>query len=347
MNAKRILIFGVNWLGDTLFSTATIRNIRRNFPESYIACIIPSRCYPMLRGNPHLDEIIIYDEKDRHKNILCKLKFVESLKAKQFDTVFLLHRSFTRALICRLAGIPERVGYYTRKRGFLMTKKILPPAKDTLHRIDYYLNIIEKAGLRAEDRFLELSISADEQYYADKFLAKCSVKPGVSLIGINPAGNWISKRWPKEYWARLADYLIVEFKAQVVITGGQADLPLALAIKNSLRSLRSPCIIACGAMNLKQSAALFKRLDLFISADTGPLHIANAVGAKSIIALFGPTSPLVTGPFPLNNVITLQKEVGCKIPCYHKNCKDNRCMKAITPEEVLKHIKPILFKPDV
>lgn len=120
---KRILIFNVNWLGDVLFSTATIRAIRRNFPGSFIACIIPSRCYPILKGNPYLDEVIIFDEKDRHKGILAKLKFVKLLKAKGFDTVFLLHRSFRRALICRLADIPERLGYFTKKRGFLLTKR--------------------------------------------------------------------------------------------------------------------------------------------------------------------------------------------------------------------------------
>ncbi|MDP3732674.1 MAG: glycosyltransferase family 9 protein, partial [Candidatus Omnitrophota bacterium] len=84
-----------------------------------------------------------------------------------------------------------------------------------------------------------------------------------------------------------------------------------------------------------------KRLDLFITADTGPLHIANAAGTKRIIALFGPTSPEITGPYPLKNTVILSKDVGCKVPCYVVNCKDNRCMKAITPEEVIKEIKQI------
>ena len=96
---KRILIFNVNWLGDVLFSTAAIRNIRRNFPDSFIACIIPSRCYPILKDNPNLDEVIIFDEKDRHKSIFKRFKFIRSLKAKGFDMVFLLHRSFSRAYL--------------------------------------------------------------------------------------------------------------------------------------------------------------------------------------------------------------------------------------------------------
>lgn len=339
---KRILIFNVNWLGDVLFSTAAIRNIRHNFPGSFIACIIPARCYQILKGNPRIDEIIIFDEKERHRNILSQLGFVKMLKDKKFDTVFLLHRSFTRALICRLAGIPQRFGYYTKKRGFLLAKKIVPPKRDSLHRIDYYLNLLEKIGLKVEDRYLEFFLHDEDMVFVDDFLKKNSIsKPrantsgescGDFLVAINPGGNWIPKRWPKEYWAEIADKLISEFNAKVIITGNLSDVPLAREIK---AAMKEEPILAAGVLNLKQLGALCKRADLFITADTGPMHIANAVGAKKIIAIFGPTSPEITAPYPLKNVIVLQKEVGCKIPCYQVHCKDNRCMKAITPDDVL------------
>lgn len=338
MKTKRILIFNVNWLGDVLFSTAAIRNIRRNFPDGFIACIIHGRCYPVLKGNSYLDEIIIYDEKDRHKSFLEKLKFVQFLKSKKFDTVFLLHRSFTRTLLCRLADIPERIGYYTRKRGFLLTKKIILPPKDTLHRIDYYLNIIEKAGLKVEDRYLEFFISDEDQEFVDEFLSKGAIDKKGFLVGINPGGNWLPKRWPKEYWAIIADKLINEYNAKVIITGSQNDLAIASEIKGLMR--QGP-VITCGMFNLKQLGALCKRLDLFITGDTGPLHIANAVGTKRIIALFGPTSTLITSPYPMHNVVILQKKVGCKIPCYVVRCKDNRCMRAVTPDEVIEKIRLI------
>lgn len=335
MNTQRILIFNVNWLGDVLFSTAVIRNIRRRFPESFVACVIPSRCYPVLKGSPHLDEIIIFDEKDRHKGVLAKLKFARLLKNRRFDTVFLLHRSLSRAFICWLAGIPQRIGYYTKKRGFLLTKKIIAPAVDALHRIDYYLNIIEQAGLRPEDRYPEFFIDERDIKFADAFLSRQSIGKDRFLAGINPGGNWLPKRWPKEYWAELADKLISLFYAKVIITGSPADISLAEDIRGLMKE--EP-VIACG-FNLKQSAALFKRLDLFISADSGPLHIANAVGAKKIIALFGPTCAAITGPYPDRNVIVLSKDVGCKLPCYMVDCKDNRCMKEISVEDVIKEIK--------
>jgi lipopolysaccharide heptosyltransferase II len=335
---KRILIFNVNWLGDVLFSTAVIRNVKRNYPDSFLACVAPSRCYPVLKGNPHLDEVIIYDEKDRHKGLFRQFDFVKLLKSKKFDTVFLLHRSFTRALICRLAGIPERIGYHTKKRGFLLTKKIIPPKREDMHRIDYYLNVIEKAGLKIEDRYPEFFVGESDISFVESILKKSAIGKDEFLVVVNPGGNWMPKRWPRECWAELSDKLILETGARVVITGSGNDLTLAGKIKEAMKE--KP-VIACGIFNLKQFGALARRADIFISADTGPLHIANAAGAKRIIALFGPTDPDLTGPFPLKNVSILREDAGCKIPCYNLLCKDNRCMKLITPDKIMELVKSL------
>ncbi len=344
INAKRILIFNVNWLGDVLFSSATIRNIRRNYPDSYLACVIPSRCYPILKDNPYLDEIIIFDEKDRHRGVLAKLNFVSLLKAKQFDTVFLLHRSFSRALICRLAGIANRIGHVTKKRAFILTKKITPPKKDSLHRIDYYLDIIEKAGLRVEDRYLDFIFTSEDEEVVRKFLIKNAVSQDNFIVAFNPGGNWLPKRWPKDYWAQLADKLIDRINAKVIITGSSSDLILANQIKEAMKE--AP-LIACGVFNIKQLGALASKVSLFITADTGPLHIASAVRAKKIIAIFGPTAREITGPYPATNAIILQKDVGCLIPCYKVGCKDNRCMKAVTPEDVFAEVEKIVTEPPI
>jgi len=324
---KRIIIFNVNWVGDVLFSTAVVRNVRRNFPDSYICCAVPSRCYQVLKGNPNIDEIMIYDDKERQKSLFAKFDFVKALRYKQFDMTILLHGSMTRALLCRLADIPERIGYDTKKRGFILTKKIPLPKKDSLHRIDYYLNIIEKAGLRIEDRYLEFFVDEEDMVFVDDFLKKNGVPSERQLIiGINPGGNWMPKRWPRENWVSLIKLLSERLGADIIITGGRQDQQLAGKIREEPNY--KP-LIACG---------------VFISADSGPMHIANAVGAKHIIALFGPTDPLITGPFPLKNVKLLQKDTGCKIPCYEVNCKDNRCMKAISPEEVFSCVEEVLGK---
>jgi ADP-heptose:LPS heptosyltransferase len=213
------------------------------------------------------------------------------------------------------------------------------PKKDSLHRIDFYLNIIEKAGLKVEDRYLEFFFSDEDLKFVDDFLSKNSAGKQDFSVALNPGGNWPPKRWPKEHWSELADRLISELGAKVIITGSLSDVTLAKEIKNLMKE---KAIVACGTLNLKHLGALIKKADLFITADTGPLHIANAVGAKKIIALFGPTSPEVTGPYPLKNVIILKKDAGCKIPCYVVHCKDNRCMKLITPDEVFREIRKVI-----
>lgn len=331
---KRILVFNVNWIGDVLFSTAALRNIRYNYPQGYLACIIPQRCYPVLKDNPHLNEIITFDEKD--KGLFAIVGFIRLIKEKHFDTAILLHGSFTRALICKIAGIPELIGYNTKKRGFLLTREIAPPDKDKLHRIDYYLNIIKQVGLKVRDRYLEFFVGREEERFVEDFLNKHRISQADFLIGINPGGNWLPKRWPKENWVKLVDLLRIRQGVKVVITGGKEDLLLAEEI--TLVAKIKP-LVTCGIFNLKQSAALFKRLNLFISADSGPMHIANAVGTKKIIALFGPTDVSVTGPYPCDNVIVIKKDVGCKIPCYAVDCQDNRCMKEITAEEVMEKLE--------
>jgi ADP-heptose:LPS heptosyltransferase len=215
------------------------------------------------------------------------------------------------------------------------------PRKESMHRIDYYLNVVEKAGLRVEDRYTEFFFSPEDTRVIESFLDKSAIKKDDFLVAINPGGNWDPKRWPREYWARLADLLIQKCAATVIITGGPQDIKLATDIKNQMRE--KP-VIGCGAFNIKQLGALVRRADLFITADTGPLHIANAVGAKNIIALFGPTAADITGPYPLKNVFILQKNVGCRIPCYEVGCKDGRCMKAISPEDVFKKAASIVPK---
>ena len=333
---ERILIFNVNWLGDALFSTATIRNIRANHPDDFIACIIPPRCLAVLEGNIHLDEVIIFDEKGKHRNPWEKLKFISYLRKKKFDKVFLLHRSMSRALLAWLAGIPERIGYYTSKRGFLLTKSIMAPAVESMHRIDYYLNIIKQAGLAVSDRHTEFFVKQEDIKAVEEFLIKNSITEDDFIAGINPGGNWGPKRWPLENFAKLADNLADEFKAKIIITGSEKDVELAEEIR---QDMRHGAVLACGKLTLKQFAVLANILNIFVSSDSGPMHIANAVGARKIFALFGPTDPQLTGPYPQENVVIVRKNSACKIPCYKVDCRDNLCMKNITPEDVMVEVR--------
>lgn len=335
--SKRILIFNVNWIGDVLFSTAVIRNLRYRFPGSFIACAIPPRCLPVLEANPYLDEIIVFDEKGMHKGIVGKISFIAGLRSRRFDTVYLLHRSFSRALIAFLSSIPERIGYYTRKRGWLLTRKSRPPDIFAVHRAEYYLGLLRQSGIPVRDDHLDFPVSKEHREKARSALSGFC-REGDFLIGVNPGGNWLPKRWPSGNFAELVQRLVREFPAKVIITGGPEDAALAGKIKGQLGER---VLSLCGQSGLKEFGALCGLLDVFITADSGPLHIACACGARNVIALFGPTDPRLTGPLRKENVIILQKPAGCGIPCYRVDCPDNRCMKAISVDEVVEQVSRV------
>lgn len=335
---KKILIINVNWLGDVLFSTPFISAIRNNYPDSFIACLIVPRTLEILEGNPDLSELIIFDEEGIHKGLTGKIKLISFLRTKKFDEVFLLHRSFTRALICFLAGIPQRIGYYTKKRSFLLTKAIEPPDEGK-HKVEYFLDIARKIGLKVEKADYKFFVSSSDRDYARKILDKEGISKGDNLVVINPGGNWPLKRWPKENFAKLADILSDSLKAKIVITGAGKDVKLAQEISSLMKH---KAVVLSGKTNLKQLGAVLEEANLVISNDSGPMHIAASLKTP-LIALFGPTSAAITGPYAGDSSLVLQKDIGCLVPCYNLSCRDNRCLKAISPEDVAQAAKT-LFK---
>ena len=334
---NRILIVNVNWIGDTLFSTPFIRSVRDAYPDSYIACLLHPRCKEMLDLNPRLNEIIIYDEEGEHKGILGKLKLIIALRRKKFDTAFLLHRSFTKALITFFAGIKERIGYPTKRRAMLLTKTIEENAEE-LHKVEYFLNIARASGLEPASKSYEFFISDSDKKFISALLCKSGVLEKDKVVVLCPGGNWDPKRWPKESFAKLADALSEKFCAKIVISGAKKDVKLAEEIE---RMMKTKPVITAGKTTLKQLGALFTQVDLVIANDTGPMHLAVAMKAKTI-ALFGPTSPLLTGPYGEGRYRVISKNDTCDIPCYDITCAGNRCMAAIKVEDVLKEASGML-----
>lgn len=334
---ERILIVNVNWIGDTLFSTPFIRSVREAYPDSYIACLVHPRCREMLELNPRLDEIIIYDEELAHRGLSGKLKLIAFLRKKKFDTAFLLHRSFTKALITFLAGIRQRIGYPTKRRSMLLTKMIEPPAEE-LHKVEYFLNIAGASGLAPKSRTYEFFIDDSHKKFIADLLQEGGIADKEAVVVLCPGGNWDPKRWPKENFAALADLLAEKCGVRIVISGAKKDLKLAEEIK---RLMKSGAVITAGRTTLKTLGALLARSSLVIANDTGPMHLAVAMKARTI-ALFGPTSPVITGPYGEGSYKVISKNDTCDIPCYDFTCVDNRCMAAIKVEDVLKEALSML-----
>ena len=333
----RILIIEVNWLGDVLFSTAAIRSLRRLFPESFISCLVVPRVREVLEDNPNINEIIINDEEGLHKGLGGKFRLAGQLREKGFDLAVLFHRSFSRTALAWASGIPRRVGYSTWKRRVLLTEAVRMPKKDSLHRVDYYLGIVKALGCDISERSYDFFIAKQDEEFADEFFKKEGLKENDFVVCLNPGGNWYPKRWPKENFSLLADSLIRECGMKAIFSGSPGDVSLVDEIR---AKMKEKPVIAAGKTTLKQSAAIFKKVNLVISADSGPLHIAAAMGAN-VIALFGPTDAAITGPRGKGRVVIIQKQVDCRIPCYEVNCNDNRCMRAITVSDVLVEVKKL------
>jgi len=334
---KRILIVNVNWLGDAIMTTPVFKAIKEKFPSSFVAVMAPQRVQDVFTDNPYIDEVIIFDEKKSHKSFLDKLRFIKQLKAKNFDTAFLIHRSFTRGFICLLSGIKTRIGYRRLKNAFIINKMVIPPAKN-VHKQDYYLYLFEKSGIDIVDKFPQIYIP---QQILEKYKTDISGmrQKHTCLVGINPSANWLLKRWPPENFTALCDKLIRELNCGIIFIGAKNDVAVVSEVTNKMKE---KAYNFCAKTNIKELAATMKNFDLFISNDSGPAHLSASLGINTLV-LFGPTSSKLSAPRGLR-VEILKKSLPCEIPCYNISCQDNFCMKNITVEDVFFKAKEILGK---
>jgi lipopolysaccharide heptosyltransferase II len=332
---ERILVFEVNWLGDVLFSTPAIRAIRKKYPGAYLAALVVPRCREVLFANNYLDEVMVYDEKGKHRGLKGKIRLIRDLRARHFTISYLFKSSLSRTLYLFLAGIKKRIGYGKRRGDFFLTERVMLP-KEQLHRADTYYYLVAKDKIPEGERRYDFFISNEDRAFIEDLLKKHHVPLGKQLVVLHVGGNWDLKRWPKVHFARLIDVIKSSFGAEVVISGSFLDHPLAKEIAGLTQA--KP-FVACGMTTLKQLAALFQKSDLVISADSGPLHIAMAMQANTL-ALFGPTLPEITGPIGEGDFSVLRnKEISCEVPCYNLECKNNICMSSLSVEQVIEEVE--------
>jgi len=327
----RILVKGVNWIGDSLFMTPALSALRKGFPKAYISLLITPRVKEVFDGNPDVDEIIIYDRKGKEKSLTGKFRLIQSLRNRYFDMGIVMQpRSYQAALLVYLSGIPDRIGYSHSLRNLLLTKRLDFPKKP-IHDIDMFLNIVLSLVVTPGRKEPYLPFSPKDGDWADGFLRKSGVKPGELLIAVNPGAFKQSKRWPEPRYGQLCDILIREFRAKVIIFQGPDDDEIVRRVSTLMAE---KAIIA--KTGLKELAAICRRCRLFVGNDTGPTHVAAASGTP-VISLFGPADPERSRPWGRDNVV-IKKDVRCS-PCSRIVCKELTCMKSISVEDVLQAVR--------
>ncbi|MCX5708540.1 MAG: hypothetical protein NTY14_06185 [Candidatus Omnitrophica bacterium] len=288
----------------------------------------------IVEGNPYLDEVISYDKGGNQKGWFSALRFSRALAKKRFDLAIVVNPSNRSNLIPFLAGIPKRVGY-DRKLGWLLTDRI----KDTKfegvkHEIEYNLDLVRSLGIEPQDKSTFIPIAFDSEKWAEAIFKRENILSSDKLVVINPAASDNSKMWIPERYAQVADKLAGK-GMKIIILGGPADKNICQQV---ISRMHAPFIDMVGNNNISQAASLLRRCSLFISTDTGPMHIASSCGIP-VIAILGRSQPGLSpqrwGPHNKDGRF-IYKDVGC-IECLAHNCRKNfLCLQAVTVEDVLK-----------
>ncbi|MFH1381172.1 MAG: lipopolysaccharide heptosyltransferase II, partial [Candidatus Omnitrophota bacterium] len=338
---KRILLTRTDRIGDVVLSTPAIKAVRDKYPDSYIAFMVRPYAKDIVDGNPYLDEVIIYDKYGKQKGLISTILFALDLRKKKFDLSIMLHPTNRVHLISFLAGIPKRIGY-DRKLSYLLTRKV-PHLKQEgkKHESEYTLDLLKTIGIAAKEKELFVPVHEKDIEKVEKLLSEYHVGKDVLLIAINPGASSRSKMWPPRNFAKLADSLTEKFRARILIVSNAANKEAANA--TALAMKYEPVNFA-GRTTVGELAALLTKCDLFISNDSGPVHIASAVGTP-VVSIFGRRNPGLSprrwGPTGKRNVV-FHKDVGCD-PCLAEDCKIKfKCLEAITSDEVFEAASRLL-----
>lgn len=328
MEAVKIVIRAPNWVGDTVLSIPTIRCVKDNFPQDGLWIAAQEWSKDLFSDLDAVEGLISLPSM----NDLKKLRSVAAdLKRRSFDIALLLTNSFASALLFSLAGIPQRWGYSTDGRRLLLTQGISVKNQDPPpHQAQYYMGLLRRLELKTCHPRLSLPVSKEARVEAADLLASSGLDQEKPLVILSPGAFYgPAKRWPAEAFGQLAALIRKEHDVGIAVIGSAEDTALAEAVGSEMQE--QPADLT-GKTSLRLLAALLSQAALVVSNDSGPMHMANALGVP-VVALFGPTDPRITGPFqPPSKVI--QKEAACW-PCSYQACPfDHRCMKQITPEEV-------------
>ncbi|OIO39301.1 MAG: hypothetical protein AUJ75_01475 [Candidatus Omnitrophica bacterium CG1_02_49_10] len=342
--SRRILLVRTDRIGDVVLSTPAIKAVRAAYPDAYIAAMVRPPMNELLQGSGYLDDVIVYDKYGRHNSFLSSLFFAFKIKKKRFDTAVIMHPTTRAHIAAFLAGIPRRIGWRINgKMSFLLTERLEhTKQRGEKHEVEYTLDLIRLMGIEPGDKKVFVARDSDADRRAEDFFKSNGLVKDRPIIGFNPSSSSPSKMWPVGRFAVTADRIAGELNADILILSGGEDEALA---REMAAAMKVRPLVACGRP-LKDTVALIARCALFISNDSGPVHIACAIGVPAI-SIFGRIEPGLGykrwGPTGERS-IALHKDVGCK-ECLADNCKIGfKCLAAVAPDDVISSAKQLLNK---
>lgn len=349
---RKILVVHSGGIGDLILATPALKALRQTLPKSEIHFFGNPMSVEVLKRNQCIDKIITFDTA-MIKNSLMRgnllvlrevISLLRRLRAEQYDASIILQPQLSllaavrMATFCFLIAVKERIGRDTGGRGFFLTKKFYESPSSQTHEIERMLKLAEMIGSDADEIAPQVNVSETDRVNVRKLLKSKDICGGNPMICFAPGFGKPTRAWYPKNWAHLADRVVDELKAKVVIIGGAKEVNLAADI---ISLMRTEAQSLAGETSLMETAALLEMCDLLVTNDSGPMHLASAVGCN-IVALFGPGDYNRIRPYgPPDRWRVLRKMVPCA-PCYKQICNDHRCMRLITVEDVFSTIKDIL-----
>lgn len=347
----RLLVVMPTWLGDCVMATPTLAALRDLYPAAQITVLVGAALRPILDALPTIDHIITI----KSNNTIELFRVARRIQRHRFGTAVLLPNSFRSALLTSLARIPRRVGYDRDGRSLLLTDRLLPRRGPDgyvpVPTVQYYLSMAQYLGATQTTPPLQLSTRPRHDRRAEALLDRAGydVHGRQRLIVLNPGGNFgPAKRWDPDRFAALADRLVAEHGAAVAVTGSPAERAV---LDRIIHAARCSILDLPGAgLTLQTLKSIIRRADLLITNDTGPRHMAAALGT-AVVTIFGPTDPAwTTLDFPHERYVRVQVPCG---PCQKKICplrgtaEERRCMKEVTVDMVLDNAAMLLQPPRI
>ncbi len=329
----KILVRATNWIGDAIMSIPALRAIRERWPEAEITILARPWVAELYRGQDFVDRVITFEARSR--NPIAIERAAENLRAQQFDCAVLLQNAFSAAWLAWRAKILQRIGYARNGRSILLTKAIPVPKQGEIaaHEAYYYLALLQRVGwLESIPKVEQISLrlSAEASQAAEKCLWDAGSVAGKKRVAVAPGAAYGSaKCWPAERFAAVADALVDDFGADVVLFGSNSEIEICRQITECMRHR---AVSLAGQTSIGELPALFSRCHLFVGNDSGAMHVAAAVGVP-VVAVFGSTDPDGTAPVTERRAI-IQHKVVCS-PCFLRECPiDHRCMERVPVKDV-------------
>lgn len=338
----KILVRATNWLGDAVISIPALREIRRVHRDDEVVVLARAWVADLYAREDFCDRLLIYDHKGEHAGLRGKLRLASWIRGEKFDRAILLQNAFDAALLAWLGRVPDRIGYARDGRALLLTQAIETPLPDEIpeHQRFYYLELLRRAGLieeLPECRDIRLGGVAEAAENGRKLFRERGLPEG-PWIGVSPGAAFgTAKRWLPERFAEAASALAEELDANVAIFGSPAEADLAVEIANRIGSRAHPL---AGQTSLADYIDLAAACRLYLTNDSGPMHVACALGLPTV-AVFGATDHVATGP-SASWARVVREPVECS-PCMLRECPiDHRCMTGVTAGRVVSEARRLL-----